>query len=152
MPLLITNLVNAITKIFLQDGQTVQSSAKNIAQAYAGYASVAQGPNVDPVILTGSEQLILEQYLIRAFSQYNQNVTSNLVGQGITNFWLAPPVLTSTGGICSAIITAGGQSLLLSSQAKTRQQGAQNFANALHTMTQTVIFTEVPPLVSGPIV
>jgi hypothetical protein len=152
MPLLLPYLVSQLNQTFSLDNLTIQSASQNIAQAYFTYAQAGQGPNGEPIIFTGSETQILQKYLIQAFSQYSPATTAQLVGTGITAFWLMPPIFTSTGGVASTIITATGQAQLLSSSAKTRQQGAQNMASALHAMTQTLIFIENPPLASGPII
>ena len=151
MPRLVQGLKTSISQIFDEKIESVDRIASRISSAYQSYAQGAQGPLGDPTILKGVENRGFESALLQLMkSQAPAPVASGLLVQAITAFWLAPPVLTSTGGLCVSIVPAGAQAKMVSSRADNANAAAANLANSLHLMTNTVFVTYPTPVPPRP--
>lgn len=150
MPRLVQSLRQQILRIFDERLEDPNRVAARIANAYQAYASGAQGPLGDPVILKGIESKGFEANLASLMrGQSPAPQAASLVVQAVTAFWLLPPVQTSTGGVCVSIVPAAAQAKLVSSRADTPAKAAGNLADSLHLMTSTVFVTYPPPRPPG---
>lgn len=154
MPLILDTLIGNLNPIFHNQtsNPTKEIAARDIARAYFDYVKPALGPNGDPFLFTGNEVSLLQQGLVIAFTGIIGPLTAQAIGLAVTQFWLLPPVITAVGGVVSSIMTATGVAKLMASNAKNLDQGAANFAQALHLMTKTVSVNAVFPLLSGLII
>ena len=151
MPRLVGALKQNIIRIFDERLEDSNKVASRIANAYQSYCQSAQGPLGDPVILKGVEFKGFEQNLARLMSGPTPApAAAGLIVQAITTFWLAPPVLTSTGGLCVSIVPAAAQAKMVSSRADTPAKAAGNLADSLHLMTSTVFVTYPTPVPPRP--
>ena len=151
MPRLVEALKQNIIQIFGERLEDPSLVASRLAVAYQSYAQAAQGPLGDPVIFKGVESRGLESNLARMMSsQAPAPAAAGLLVQAITTFWLAPPVLTSTGGLCVSIVPAAAQAKMVSSRADTPAKAAGNLADSLHLMTSTVFVTYPTPVPPRP--
>ena len=144
------SLSAALKGIFNERLREVGEAADRIAKAYEDYARMGQSPSGAPVVIRGLEKLQLSMSLsLLMKSRYPSIEAAQQVAMGVTGFWLTPPVITLTGGVCSGILTGPGVSALIYTRASSIDDAADSMANALHMMTKSVFFAEVPPLVSG---
>jgi hypothetical protein len=150
MPLPKSALQQRIKTIFSrQDSSTIKIS-RDIARAYMEYAQQALGPAGDPVVISPAAEIGLAQALASIMSGRMPGPLSALtIGNAITRFWLAPPVITATGGVASSIVVTPGVSTLTTTNVDSHDRAASSLSNSLHIMTKTVIVTYPPPLTPG---
>lgn len=150
MPRLVQALKQSVIRIFDERLEDPNKVASRIANAYQSYCQGAQGPLGDPVILKGVEFAGFEANLARLFSsQAPSPLASNLITQALTAFWLAPPVTTSTGGVCASIVPAAAAAKMRATRADTPAKAAGTLAESLHLMTGTVFVIYPPPRPPG---
>ena len=114
MPRLVGALKQSLSRIFDEKLEDPNKVASRIANAYQSYCQTAAGPLGDPVILKGVEYMGFEQNLARLMSgQAPAPLAASLIVQALTSFWLAPPVLTTTGGLCVSIVPAAAQAKMV---------------------------------------
>lgn len=150
MALVVSGLYAQILSVFNQNLRNTSAIAQQIATAYQLYATPAQGPLADPVILKGTEMQQLKNTLqVIMDSQIPLASASQQIGLAILQFWLVPPVQTGLAGICTAIVTAPAVAKLSAIQANSYAESAQTLSDALDLATRTVIVT-YPPIVGPP--
>lgn len=152
MALNVALLTNQIQSVFNKQLEDIGQIASQIAQAYQSYAQTAQAPPGAPVVLKGSEYRLFEVELRNLMQgQLPAPQAAQSIGRAIQAFWLAPPVQTGAGGVCTAIVPAAGIAKMASTNVKESSQAAQSLASALDTMTRTVFVTNPTPLPPGPL-
>lgn len=152
MALNVGQLTNQIQRIFDQQLDSIPRIASQIARAYQSYAAFAQAPPGAPVVLKGSEYRLFEVALRNLMQgQLPAPQAAQGLGQAIAGFWLTPPVTTSAGGVCTAIVPAAAISKMASTNVKASGQAAQSLASSLDLMTRTVFVTNPPPIAPGPL-
>jgi hypothetical protein len=150
VPRLVGTLKQSVIRIFDERIEDSNKVASRIANAYQSYCQAASGPLGDPVILKGVEFMGFEQNLARLMSgQAPSPLAASLISQALTSFWLAPPVLTSGGGVCASIVPAAAQAKMVSSKADTPAKAAGSLADSLHLMTSTVFVVYPYPIPPG---
>jgi hypothetical protein len=150
MPRLVQSLKQQVIRIFDERIEDSNKVASRIANAYQAYCQSASGPLGDPVILKGIEYKGFEANLASLMSgQAPSPQASGLIVQALTAFWLAPPVLTSGGGVCASIVPAAAQAKMVSTKADTAAKAAGSLADSLHLMTSTVFVVYPYPIPPG---
>jgi hypothetical protein len=148
----VAQLTNQIQKIFDKQIESKARIAGEIAQAYQTYAQLAQAPPGAPVILKGTEFRLFEISLRNLMEgQLPAPLAANGIGQAITGFWLAPPVQTGAGGVCTAIIPPAAIAKMAATSVKAANAAAQSLASSLDLMTKTVFVVNPFPLPPGPL-
>jgi hypothetical protein len=150
MALVSAGLYAQILQIFNQTLDSSSAIAQRIATAYQIYATAAQGPHGDPVLLKGIEMQQLKNVLQQIMDhQIPLAGASQQIGLAVMQFWLVPPVMTAVGGVCTAIITPPAVAKLSAIQANSYAESAQTLADALDLATKTVVVT-YPPILGPP--
>lgn len=152
MALNVAQLRSQIQNVFDQKLESIPQISSRIAQAYQAYAVAAQAPPGAPVILKGSESRLFEQALT-SLMQGRQPApqAAQALGNAITAFWLAPPVMTGAGGVVTAVVPAAAVAKLMSTNVKVSSQAAMSLAQSLDLMTKTVFVVNPSPLPPGPL-
>ena len=145
MPRIARVLAADLRKIFALQLEDIGEISSRIASAYQSYATGAQGPMGEPVVLQRTEYRIFQRALADLMRGRSPAPKAAIaLGRAIMSFWLAPPVKTATGGLCASIVTAGAVARMRAINVKRSDQAATSLANALHMMTSTV-FVAYPP-------
>ena len=144
--------------------RSFEEAGKRWAHAYATYAADAQSfvLEVPPNSLAAGERVLAGQLAVAFAASYIAPQTAYALAQGLTAFWLAPPVTFGTG-----LVTAvGGTSALaqalpsiwLANVAGKRDARTccQLIAAQIHAFTLTVVTTTPnpsppPPAYVGPV-
>lgn len=148
MPLLKALMKQEIEQIFKAQLDDIGQIASGIANAYLNYAMPALGAVGEPIILTGNEHKLLENALKQIFkNRIDINPASQLVGNAVLSFWLAPPVNTALGGKAVICLPMPGVAKMSSVKANSTSDAADGFTEALDIMTKTVMVGGYPPLI-----
>lgn len=152
MALNVGQLTNQIQNVFDQKLESIPQIASKIARAYQAYAMAAQAPPGAPVILKGSESRLFELALTNLMQgRFPAPQAAQALGNAISTFWLVPPVMTSAGGVATAVIPAAAVAKMMSTNVKASSQAAQSLAQSLDLMTKTVFVVNPYPLPPGPL-
>lgn len=150
MPLSLPFLRTKLEKVFSEQLESGQEIAQRIARAYQEYAQQAIAPPGVPLVLTGVESKHLELAIFLIVkARYLPPQASQTIGNAVLQFWLAPPVVTSGGGVVTTVLPAAGIPKLLGTRVDTIPKAALSLAQAFDLMTRTVFVTNTPPIPSG---
>ena len=139
-----------IKALFDEQMKDASELGVRLSKAYFDYASQAQGGIGDPVPLRGSEWMRLRSLLTALVrSRPPAARAARMIAEGVTAFWLSPPVISSGGGVCTSIVTAPGVATMQSTRANSSAKAAASLANALHMMTKTVLLVYPNPTPPG---
>jgi hypothetical protein len=144
--------------------RSFEEAGKRWAHVYADYAQAAQSFVVQapPNSLAAGERVLAGQLAIAFAASYIAPQTAYALAQGLTSFWLAPPVTFGTG-----LVTAVGGTQALAQALpgiwlanvqgrRDAQTCCKLIAAAIHAFTLTVVTTTPnpsppPPAFVGPV-
>lgn len=150
MALNMGQLKSQIQAVFDQHLESKPQIASKIARAYQAYAVAAQAPPGGPMILKGSESRLFELALTNLMEgMLPAPAAAQGLGNAILGFWLVPPVLSSVGGLATAVVPAAAIAKMMATMVSDSSSAAASLAGALDLMTKTVFVTNPPPLPSG---
>lgn len=150
-------LSDSLASVFAAPAPDFPISAKNWANAYAGYATEAQSCQAVPPVPAAIQaaQATLQATLAAAFAAGIDPVsTATGMASAFTAFWLAPPVLFS--GVTPGVVTAVGGAAVLATALvaswtentltkASASAAASTMATILDAFTRTVVVTHAPP-------
>lgn len=153
MPLQLPVLRSKLDKVFNEQLESAQEIAQRIARAYQEYAQGGIAPPGVPFVFKGTESKFLElAILLTVKARYLPPQAAQTIGNAVLQFWLAPPITTSAGGVVTAVVPAVGVGRLQAVKVDTIPQAALALAQAFDLMTRTVFVTNTPPVPSGLII
>lgn len=152
MALNMGQLRSQIQNVFDQQLESIPQIASKIARAYQAYATAAQAPPGSPVILKGAESRLLESALTSLMlSRLPAPQAAQALGNAISAFWMIPPVMTTVGGVVTAVVPAAAVGKMMATKVKASSQAAMSLAQSLDLMTRTVFVVNPYPLPPGPL-
>ena len=152
-------LADALSGVFAAPAPDFLTSAKNWANAYAGYAAEAQSCQaVLPVpVAVKAATATLQSALAGAFAGGVDPVsTASAMASAFTAFWFLPPmafqgvtpgvvtVVSGTGILATGLVASWAQSTATQASADA---AASTMATLLDAFTRTVVVTHAPPSV-----
>jgi hypothetical protein len=147
MALNVAQLRSQIQSVFDQRLESIPQISSKIARAYQAYATAAQAPPGAPVILKGSESRLFELALTNLMQgRMPAPQAAQALGNAISAFWLTPPVMTSAGGVATAVVPAAAVAKMMSTNVKESSQAATSLAQSLDLITKTVFVVNPGPL------
>lgn len=150
MALNMGQLRSQIQGVFDQRLESIPQIASKIARAYQSYATAAQAPPGSPVVLKGTEYLLLEKALVSLMrGRLPAPQAAQAIGNAVASFWLVPPVATGSGGVVTALIPQAAIAKMASTKVSASSQAATSLAQSLDLLTKTVFVTNPPPLSPG---
>lgn len=143
-------LKSQIQNVFSKRSDDINQIASSIAREYYAYAVAAQAPPGSPVVLTGRESKGLENSLVNIMSKRLPGpLAAQAVCLAISQFWIAPPVTTLSGGLVTLALPTPGMNILLSVNAKDFSQSALYLSQSFDIITRSVFVTNPYPLPPG---
>lgn len=150
MALNMGQLRSQIQNVFDQRLESIPQIASKISRAYQSYATAAQAPPGSPVILKGTECLLLEQALVSLMSgRLPAPQAAQALGNAVSSFWLTPPVATSAGGVVTAVIPQAAVAKMASTKVSASSQAALSLAQSFDLLTKTVFVVNPYPIAPG---
>lgn len=150
MPLSQDSLISSIEPIFARHDKDISKISRDLSHAYLSYAQFALGPNGDPIILKGTETIVLQQQLYGLMAgKLPAPLAAQAIITGLLSFWLLPPVFTVVGGVVTTVIPAIALAKMITTHESAISGAARSMAAAFHSFTTTIFVTATPPLLSG---
>lgn len=156
MPLNASQLASDIEAVFLSEPPDGATAAKKIAAAYDNYCKAGLAGGVPPV-LTGVEAARFEGPLASGFSAGAASAVANGFKDGVTAYWVSPPVPFAAppiAGVTTSVAGAGAivgpLTGILENSSNTQKSSAQQIAQLLDQATKTVLVTFTAPQPTPP--
>lgn len=150
MPLIFNTLKMGFFSTLSKNIDNSNQIASEIADIYYNYVQTALGANGDLILFKGSEKLYIKQAIITIINNRLPAASAaSLLGNSVVQFWMAPPILTATGGVVTTVIPATGIAKFLGVNVNSAMQAAEELAKGMDLITKTVFFVYPNPIPPG---